>query len=260
MRHTTHVIAGMPQLDIHTLSEDWALAQAMENHWIVLAGSLGLKPSDWIDSQGERMYAAVVYLSTAFDLDDPLREDDAFAAETEFLSIRKPHALSSTRFTVDGKVKAEVRILSSFIKRKQRGSNKKFAKVRDIWTAEDFNGELIDTELDRHHATKSLETRGELAMDYEVNRIQDFNTADFLYFKNFIRIAKAAEWRQNRGNPPRLNSRRDCWYFGNVEDGDSVLAHVGRAGDACTTVLSDAEGRRLFVSVATAPVVSIAPR
>lgn len=260
MQYVSHFIAGLPQLDIHTLSEDWALATALENHWIVLARSMELKPSDWLDSQGDRMYGAVIYLSTAFDLDDPLREDDAFAAETDFLSIRKPHALSSTRFTVAGKPKAEVRILSSFIKRKIRGSNKKFAKVRDIWAAEDFNGEMIDAELDRHHATKSLETGGEPAMDYEVNRIQDFNTADFLYFKNFVRIAKAAEWRHNRGNPTRLNSQREVWYFGNVEDGDLVLAHVGRHGDDCTTVLSDVEGRRLFVSVATTPVVDIAER
>ena len=85
-------------------------------------------------------------------------------------------------------------------------------------------------------------------------------TADFLYFKNFVRISKAAEWRQNRGNPIRLNNRRDCWYFGNVEDGDHVLAHVTRDGDACTTLLNDIDGRRLFLSLAEAPLVTIAER
>jgi probable biosynthetic protein (TIGR04098 family) len=260
MHYTSHFTAGLPQLDIHTLSEDWALATALENHWIVLARSMGLKPSDWLDSQGDRMYGAVIHLTTAFDLDNPLREDDAFAAETAFLAIRKPHALSATRYTVDGQVKAEVRILSSFIKRKVRGSNKKFAKVRDIWTVGDFEGEMIDAALDRHHAMKTQAADLALAMEYEVNRIQDFNTADFLYFKNFIRISKAAEWRQNRGNPTRLNSTREVWYFGNVEDGETVQAHVGRAGDACTTELTDTEGRRLFLSLAQAPLVTIAQR
>ena len=260
MHYVSNFVAGLPQLDIHTLSEDWALATALENHWIVLARSMGLKPSDWLDSQGDRMYGAVIYLSTGFDLENPLREDDAFAAETEFLSIRKPHALSSTRFTVDGHTKAEVRILSSFIKRKVKGSNKKFAKVRDIWTAEDVNIELIDAELDRHHAMKTHPADAPVALDYEVNRIQDFNTADFLYFKNFVRISKAAEWKQNRGNPVRLNSRRDCWYFGNVEDGDHVLAHVAREGSECTTMLSDLDSRRLFLSLAKTPLVTIAQR
>jgi probable biosynthetic protein (TIGR04098 family) len=261
MQYTSHFVAGLPQLDIHTLSEDWALAAALENHWIVLARSLGLKPSDWRDAQGDRMYAAVIHLSTAFDLEDPLREDDAVVAETRVVAVRKPHALSRTCFAVEGRTKAEVRILTSFIKRKVRGSNKKFAKVRDIWAAPDFDGAVIDAELDRHHAMKSQEMPGERVMDYEVNRIQDFNTADFLYFKNFVRIAKAAEWKQNRGHPTRLNSQRSVWYFGNVEDGDIVGVDVGRPeADTCTTVLTDAEGRRLCLSVATTPLVSITPR
>ena len=41
-------------------------------------------------------------LSTAFDLDNPLREDDEFDARTEFMSIRKPHALSRTQYIVGG--------------------------------------------------------------------------------------------------------------------------------------------------------------
>lgn len=257
---TTTFIAGLPQLDIHTLSEDWALATALENHWQLLAQSLGLKPSLWIDTQGDRMYGAVMQLSTAFDLDNVLREDEVFRAETEFLSIRKPHALSLTRFVVDGVAKAEVRLLTSFIKRSVKGSNKKFSKVRDLWTASDHNGELIDAELERHHAMKQQGAVGPLAMEYEVNRIQDFNTADFLYFKNFVRIAKAAEWRQNRAETPRLNARRAIWYYGNVEDGETIQAHVDRQGDACTTILADVTGRRLCLSLSHAPQVVIAQR
>lgn len=257
---TTTFTAGLPQLDIHTLSEDWALATALESHWQLLAQSLGLKPSQWIDTQGDRMYGAVMQLSTTFDLDNVLREDDEFDARTEFLSIRKPHALSVTRFAVNGAVKAEVRLLTSFIKRQVKGSNKKFSKVRDLWTAEDHDGDLIDAELERHHAMKQQGAMGPLAMEHEVNRIQDFNTADFLYFKNFVRIAKAAEWRENRAEAPRLNARREVWYYGNVEDGEVIQAHVDRQGDACTTVLADVTGRRLCLSVSTAPLVVIAPR
>ena len=253
-------VAGLPHLDVHTLSEDWALATGLESHWMLMADSLALRPSQWIDSHGDRMYGAVISLQTSFDLDDTIAEDDTFLAETELVSIRKPHALSSTRYTVNGKARAEVRLLTSFIKRSERGSNKKFSKVRDLWKAEDVNGEMIDQALTRHHEAKSEAAGGPLAMVYEVNRIQDFNTADFLYFKNFVRIAKAAEWRGNRGQPARLNSARECFYFGNVEDGDSVMAHVERSGDRARTVLLAEDGRRLFLSNATTPPVSIAVR
>ncbi len=260
MQVTRTYVAGLPQLDIHTLSEDWALATALEGTWAILSDSLGLKPSQWLDSQGERMYGAVMALSTWFDLTDIIREDDEIVVETDILSIRKPHSWALTRFIVNGKAKAEVRILTSFIKRSQKGSNKKFSKVRDLWTADDLNGAVIDDLLDQHHAAKTAAAEVEPAMTYEVNRIQDFNTADFLYFKNFVRIAKAAEWRANRGQPTRLNCSRECFYFGNVEDGENVHALVGRAGDDVATVLQDEAGRRLFLSRAVCPLVSIAVR
>ena len=260
MKHQVQITAGMPQLDIHTLSEDWALATAVEGVWLILSLSLGLAPSRWLDSQGERMYGAVMALQTRFDLADVIREDDLVEVQTECLAIRKPHSWSVTRFGVGGVVKAEVWILTSFIKRSTKGSNKKFSKVRDLWTAADVNGQMIDDLLERHHLAKTEAAAVQPVMVHEANRIQDFNAADILYFKNFVRIAKAAEWKENRGRPTRLNASRSCFYFGNVEDGDDIHAHVGRAGDAAVTVLQDADGRRLFLSLADCPLVQIAER
>lgn len=260
MRTTTHFVAGLPQLDIHTLSEDWALATTLENHWRILSDLMGRKPSQWLDARGERMYGAVIALTTWFDLQNPIREDDSFSADTTITAIRKPHALSRTEYVVDGQVRAAVELLTSFIKRSERGSNKRFSRVHDVWTSDDLDAATVDGALDLHHRMKSHPAEAPLAMEYEVNRIQDFNTADFMYFKNFVRIAKAAEWRQNRGQPARLNSTRQFWYFGNVEDGDIVQAHVARDGDSVTTLLTDQAGRRIGLSRATAPVTDIAVR
>jgi probable biosynthetic protein (TIGR04098 family) len=127
-------VPGLPQLNIQTLLEDWALMASVDAHWIVLAKRMGKKPSEWIDSQGDRMYGAVIWLSTKFDLDDIIKEDDTVTATCEIQSMRKPHALSVARFAVGGKVKVEMSLLSSFIKRTVRGSNKKFAKARELWT------------------------------------------------------------------------------------------------------------------------------
>ena len=81
-----------------------------------------------------------------------------------------------------------------------------------------------------------------------------------VHLKNFVRIAKAAEWRQNRGQPTRLNATRSFWYFGNVGDGEEIVVHVARDGDRVDSVLADRDGRRLGLSRATAPVVEIAER
>ena len=260
MKTEAKFVAGLPQLDIYTLSEDWALATSLENHWRLLGGSLGLPPSRWLDSRGDRMYGAVVALSTRFDLDDPMKEDDAFVAATVLASVRKPHALSTTQFMVGSSCKAEVTLLTSFIKRTQRGSNKKFSKVRDLWTADDKDGEIVEAWLDRHHALKDIAGNGEVAQRYEVNRIQDFNTADFLYFKNFVRIAKAAEWRENRGKPTLLNVERECFFYGNVEDGEVVETRVARTGSSFMTSHYAPDGRRIFISLGKTAPVSIPQR
>lgn len=257
---TTRVTLGMPQLDVYTLSEDWALATSVEQVWILLAHSMECKPSDWIDAKGDRMYCAVMALDIWFDLDDPFQEDDDVTIETEFLSIRKPHAWCEVRFSTGGRVKGCVRALTSFIKRDEAGSNKRFSKVRDIWTADDFNSDIVDNLLIQHHEAKTVLCDCKSVLDYEVNRIQDFNTADFLYFKNFVRISKAAEWRENRAGQTRLNSHRLCYYFGNVEDGETIRASVDRRGDDLTTELTDTDGKRLFLSRAIAPVVTIMQR
>ena len=256
----TTFTAALPQLDVYSLREDWALAAALENHWMLLAESLGLSPSRWIDTAGDRMYGAVIALSTRYDLDAPVLEDDAVTARTTIEAIEKPHAVSTTRFEVGGASRLEVRLLTSFIKRRQKGSNKRFSKVRDLWTAEDHDAGIVAEWLDRHHAAKSFEDAGAVALETEINRMRDFNTADFMYFKNYIRFAKAAEWCENRGRPVRLNARRDCFFFGNVDDGDLMETRVHRDGDRLQTTHHAPDGRRIFVSRAQTAPVTIAER
>ena len=255
------MVPGLPQLDVHTLSEDWALAASLEAHWILLSDSLGLKPSAWIDAQGDRMYGAVIHLKTRFDLADTIREDDDVACRCEIVALRKPHALSVTTFSVGGTAKAEVTLLTSMIKRRTRGSNKKFARTSDLWRDDDVDPETIEALLDEHHARKSEPEEGRVALETEIVRIRDFNTADFLYFKNFVVMAKAAEWVHGRGGPTRLNARRSVWYYGNVEDGDVVTSRVRERDDGALYVGHHApDGRRIFTSSAEMETVEIAER
>lgn len=257
-------VAGLPHLDIHTLSEDWALADALRGHWVLVSKSLNLSPSNWLDTNGERMYCAVIYLATAFALDDPIREDDHVEAICEIASVRKPHTLSRTIFAVDGKEKASVDLLTSFIVRRVRGSNKKFAKTRDIWTGQDVAGDRIDDLLDAHHTMKNqhvINSVGAGVFHTEINRIRDFNTADFMYFKNFVVIAKASEWAHGRGRPTRLNAARQCWYYGNVDDGDVIETRVAEVEPGVLMSAHHApDGRRIFFSRSRMEPVRIAVR
>lgn len=258
--------AGLPQLDVYTLSEDWALASALQMHWQLLAESLGLKPSAWIDAQGDRMYNAVISLETSFDLADPIAEDDEVLSSCVITAVRKPHAHSVTSFSVNGKVKAEVKLLTSFIKRVSRGSNKKFSRTSELWTAPDLDGAVVDDLLDRHHQMKSTPVIEAADPDTcvvrtEINRVRDFNTADFLYFKNFVALAKAAEWVRGRGSPTRLNARRQSWYYGNVDDGDVVETRVHEtAAGVLMTAHYAPDGKRIFLSRAEMAPVTIASR
>lgn len=249
--------AGLPHLDIHTLSEDWALAQALDSTWQALADSLNMPAAAWRDASGKRMYGAVTALTTWFDLQTPLAEDAIFTAETALIAIRKPHALSETRFIAGGQAKAVVRLLTTFVRRDLAGSNKKLSKVRDVWTAEDHAPEVIDALLEQHHLAKSAPVDAPEAMQHPVVQIRDFNAAGLFYFKNFVAVAKAAEWCANRAAPPRLNAARACYYFANVDDGEVIHARVDRQGDATTTVLEAATGQRLMLSRATTPLVQI---
>lgn len=252
---------GLPQLDVHTLSEDWALANALEQQWMILSENIGKKPSEWIDSQGDRMYGAVLYLSTWFDLDNIVGEDDEVVARTELTAIRKPHSLATTNYIVDNQPRASVTILTSFIKRHTKGSNKKFSKVRDLWVDEDFNADSVETLLEEHHHRKEDEVCGEEADRIEINRIRDFNVADFMYFKNYVRIAKAAEWRFHRDAGTYLNMKRSVFFYGNVEDGDVIRCFVGTNKQGqLQSVNVTKDGRRISQSLSEVRPVEIRER
>lgn len=255
-----HVTAGMPQLGIHGLAEDWAVTAAGEGAWACLAASLGRRPSDWVDSAGQRMYAAFVALDVVQDLAVPVVEDDLVTATTRLLAIRKPHGLCETLFQVDGQTRMQVRMLTTFVRRDTAGSNKKLSKVRDVWTADDLAPAMVDDWLQRHHETKAHVVATTPVLTHEANRLADFNAADLFYFRNFIRLAMAAEWRANRGGAPRMTAHRAAWYYGNVDDGDQIHAAVGGPPEARATELTDDGGRRLFLSIGQTAPVDIAIR
>ena len=252
-----NAITGLPQLDIFTLSEVWALGEALHGVWQALAQSLGAPPGQWRDDDGRRIYAAVMALTIRTDLALPVAEDDALSWDSRLLAIRKPHAMGETVFAVGGAPRMTVCLLTSLVRRDVAGSNKKLSKVRERWTAPDAEAGLVDAWLDRHHKAKAARLSGPSVLRHEASRLGDFNAADLFYFRNFVAVARAAEWQENRGLPPRLAASRDAFFFGNVDDGEGMVARVAREGSACRTELFRDDGMLIFTCDAEAPVVDI---
>ncbi|MCP5072652.1 MAG: hypothetical protein GY947_05060 [Rhodobacteraceae bacterium] len=257
---SAEVTAGLPHLSIYTLSEDWMLAQALYLHWQLIARGLGKPPSQWFDTKGERMYAAVVYLQTWFDHSAPVGEDDVVTCKSELEALRKPHSLCKTTFYVNGTARASVTMISSMVKRDIAGSNKKLSKVRDLWLTKDFNDARLEAHFERHHEIKSLSIADGVVSHSTANRLRDFNAADLFYFKNFVRVAAAAEWACNPPEATYLNTVRDCWFFGNVDDGDTIVTTVTAKGDSVKTAHKSDSGKLLFVCHSSRQMVDIPVR
>lgn len=253
-------IAGLPHLDIFTLSEVWALGEALHGVWQALGQSLGAPPGQWRDDEGRRIYAAAMALTITTDLVHPVAEDDALTWDSRLLAIRKPHALGETVFSVGGSPRMRVRLLTSLVRRDVPGSNKKLSKVRERWTAPDRDAALVNDWLDRHHTAKAARLFGPQVLRHEANRLADFNAADLFYFRGFAAVARSAEWQENRGQPPRLAASREAFFFGNVDDGEGMVARVQRDDDACRTEVFRDDGALIFTSDSTAPLVDIPVR
>lgn len=261
MSYIDKFFAAIPHLDPYTISEDRVIEIASFALWENLSASMGLRPSQWIDSKGDRMYAAIMYCKTDFDLSEPTLEDAVIEVKADIVAIRKPHLMGVCTFVVDGREIARCKLLSSFIKRQVKGSNKKFSKVRDVWTAEDMNTQEIEDMLARHHQVKSTEQHGEAVLSYKANRATDFNTADFMYFKNYTRHIKSAEWQFSDGELTRMTKSREAFYYGNVDDGMGFEVTVAQTGeDHFQSSIVAEDGRRIYLSLTEVETVDIPVR
>ena len=246
----------MPHLDVVSLAEDWALASMIDAHWQLLAKQLECPASQWRDNRGDRMYAAVLWLNTHFDHAKPVMEDDRVVQTSKITAIRKPYAISTTTYSVDGSARVHMSALTCFVKRDHGASNSKLSKVRDIWTFPDFNADRVNTLLEQHHVAKGTVTHASYGETYHVNRIQDFNNAELFYFKNYVRVARAAEWRAFQ-DKPRLSALRECWFFGNVDDADVLNISVENSGSDVLSCINRENGDRLFLAKSDAPYLDI---
>lgn len=256
MKLSRTLTAGVAQLDVHGLAEPWLAAATADWTWTLIARSLGQRPCDWRDDAGRPIYAAVMATDYQVDRAQPVGLWDELRVEVRLLSIRKPHCIGEARFLVGGQQRACLRLLHSLVRRDLPGSNKKLSRVQGVWQAADHHPQLVEAWLDRHHQTRAGQLQGPPALTHRANGAADFNVAGLFYFRNFLALATAAEWAAHQAVAPTqapaaapVWTRRQGFFFGNLDEGESLDARVGHgSAHPRTEIRRQTDDALLFIS------------
>ncbi|SEF86667.1 Pnap_2097 family protein [Marinobacterium lutimaris] len=263
-------IAGMPNLSLCGLSENWLLKECGNQHWFVLAKQFGETLPDFRAPDGSPVYAAFV----AVKLDDArlqlINENDQFCIETRLIPIGRARFFSSHQLLCNGQTCARVEMLSTQVSRREAGNNQ--SVVRTELATETSTDSASDARLTlnaqairladsakafrNEHWQEWLELRPDTCAKlpgiiHHPCPHNDFNGADFLYFANFQAAADRAEWSWNRNRQLWQIADRQLNYYGNINIGDALhLSFATLKSDERTllhwlSVRRDSDGQKI---------------
>lgn len=227
--------AGMPQLARNGLSENWLLKECGDRHWHALAAATGHAVPDFVDDDGERAYAAFTAVSVHDARLDEIGENAMFEIDTSLVQSGAARHFSEHRLWMDGALHARVSMCSAFVRRREAGNNQSVVRARfaalDAAVEGVPHGALTMARLGKR--LRSGEWGDELgvaqppAHDASAIRFDpcpngDFNGADFLYFASFQAFVDRAEWTGRCFATAPALARRDLFYYGNLNVGDTL--------------------------------------
>jgi probable biosynthetic protein (TIGR04099 family) len=231
--------AGMTHLAHAGLSENWLLKECGQLHWEALAAATGRELPDFVDDSGARAYPAFTSVRVSDAALEKLAEHDAFEIETSLCRSGPARHFSAHRVLCRGEVHSRVTMSSAFVRREQASNNQSVVRARFA-------------ALDAHVATpppeaaamvrlgKVLRT-GRWSDELGIPQPQacgatwcefvpcpnnDFNGAEFLYFASFQAFVDRAEWTQHRFTAIPALMRRDLFFYGNLNVGDTLAVRV----------------------------------
>lgn len=230
------IALNMAQLAPTGLSEQWLLRDCGDRHWALIARALGQDQAVFRAPDGRAVYAA--FCATALDLTLPER---ALLGQT--LHIRSELSLvSGTRIgsvhhlsSASGPL-GQLRMISAFVSHDADGSNRRLmrnppAGVMRLPCAPEsllaMDAQARQTRQDLRHWRPEGPPLGSATPVPAL----DFNAVGLLYFPSFSRIA---EQIRPAASPLR---RRDVTYLGNIDQGETILAHD--RGDALVLTRDD---------------------
>ncbi|MDE1184812.1 Pnap_2097 family protein [Paraburkholderia sp.] len=235
---TGHYRAGMPHLSLTGLSENWLLKECGHRHWEALAADTARRVPDFIADDGRRSYAAFTALSLRGAALDGIDENDTFDIDTTLCRVGPVRHFSTHRIAGSQHTVATLSMMSTFVNRVEAGNNRSVVRAAFKALAGDIvplpadavtmseagkrirNGDLRDI-VDMADIARDASGNGP-AVTFTPCPNNDFNGADFLYFASFAAYVDRAEWQVHRFLNPPLTARRDMFFHGNINVGDSL--------------------------------------
>jgi probable biosynthetic protein (TIGR04099 family) len=236
--------AGMPQLSFTGLSENWLLKTCGQHHWDLLAKQSERASSEMFDDVGSRSYAAFTAIRLRARGLDAISEDCDFTIDSALSRVGQARHFSTHRVSCSEGIECHVDMVSTFVKRRQAGSNRSIARA----TLNSLNAGIVafppggaELPLDskRFRAPDPAEEgamlrelglaplpEGERTSEFLPCPNGDFNGADLLYFASFQAITDRTEWQRKRYSRPPVTVGRDLHFYGNVDLGDALVVHV----------------------------------
>ena len=226
--------AGMPQLNVNGLSENWLLKECGDRHWQGIAQSQGLARPEFRDAQGHKVYAAFTLVRIGAGRLEQIGENDTFTIASQCQAVGRAQHYSRHVLQAQGQAAALVEMLSAFVRRAQPGSNRNVVRAAmadaathapdpELWAA-------AEAFVRRGRALRAMQpelvANDGYSLDFTPCPNSDFNGADLLYFSAFQAMVDRAEWAwmlhtQPPGRPAALRER-ELVFHGNLDLGDSV--------------------------------------
>lgn len=235
-----HYRAGMPQLGLYGLSENWLLKECGHLHWLAIAQAHGRALPEFADEAGHKSYAALTALHLHEAQLDAVTENAPFSLAVRATSPGRAQHFSTQTLRTGTLRGARVELLSAFIRR-AAGSNRSIVRAPVGGdSAEPGDRTLTDAALSLQARARVFRTGGGIgrlglqpaahggalrSAVFTPCPHNDFNGAGLLYFASFQALADRAELAWH-GLRPALTVERELYFYGNIDPGESVRAEL----------------------------------
>ena len=228
--------AGMPQLSLIGLGENWLLKECGDRHWATLAMHSGRQVPDFVADNGKPAYAAFTAIRLCASAFDALHENDEFEIRTTLRRVGAVRHVSEHEVFWGDTQYGKLTMTSTFVIRNEAGNNRSVARAALAGLGGESNPmpdaasqmlqrgkQLRGGELPRDWLLGKLEPPSDARADFLPCPNNDFNGAALLYFANFQAFIDRAEFQWHRFENPPVLSRRELFFYGNINVGDALV-------------------------------------